>query len=61
MSQREEKYWEEFLQAIQDDDEDQVRRILSETRNLNLGGGKSNFLTRKIETNQVRIFDCFKG
>ncbi|XP_073230065.1 serine/threonine-protein phosphatase 6 regulatory ankyrin repeat subunit C-like [Porites lutea] len=52
MSQREEKLWKDFLQGIRDDNEDQVKRILLETRNLNLGGGKSNFLTRKITTTQ---------
>ena len=62
MSQREdEKLWKDFLQGIRDDNEDQVKRILLETRNLNLGGGKSNFLTRKITTTQVRIFLRFKG
>ena len=61
MSQREEKLWKRFLQGIRDDNEDQVKRILLETGNLNLGGGKSNFLTRKITTTQVRIFLRFKG
>ena len=61
MSQREEKLWKDFLQGIRDDNEDQVKRILLETGNPNLGGGKSNFLTRKITTTQVRIFLRFKG
>ena len=61
MSQLEEKLWKDFLQGIRDDNEDQIERILLETRNLNLGGGKSNFLTRKITTTQVRIFLGFKG
>ncbi|CAH3113692.1 unnamed protein product [Porites lobata] len=52
MSQREEKLWKGFLQGIRDDNEDQVKRILLETGNPNLGGGKSNFLTRKITTTQ---------
>ena len=55
MSEREEKLWNEFLQAIRDCNEDTVGKILLETRNLNLGGGKTNFLTRKITTTQVRI------
>ena len=53
MSQLDEKLWKDFLQGIRDDNEDQVKRIL--------GGGKSNFLTRKITTTQVRIFLRFKG
>ena len=53
MSQREEKLWKEFQEGIRDGNEDQVKRILLETRNLNLDSGKSNFLTRKITTTQV--------
>ena len=53
MSQREEKLWKEFLEGIRDGNEDQVRRILLETKNPNLGSGKSNFLTQKITTTQV--------
>ena len=61
MSQREEKLWKDFLRGIRDNNEGQVKGILLETSNLNLGGGKSNFLTRKITTTQVRIFLRFKG
>ena len=61
MSQREEKLWKDFVQGIWDDNEEQVKRILLETGNLYLDGGKSNFLTRKITTTQVRIFLRFKG
>ena len=61
MSEREEKLWNEFLEAIRDCNEDAVGEILVETRNLNLGGGKTKFLTRKITTTQVRITHRFKG
>ena len=61
MSQQEEELWDEFLQAIRDCKEDTVGKILGETRNLNLGGGKTKFLTRKITTTQVRISHRFKG
>ena len=62
MSQREEKLWKDFLQGIRDDNEDQVKRILLETGNPNLGGGKSNFLTRKITTTQViKNISAFEG
>ena len=59
MSQRVENLWSDFLLGIRGRNEDEVKRILLETSNLNLGGGKSNFLTRKIHTTQVGIFHCF--
>ncbi|CAH3113653.1 unnamed protein product [Porites lobata] len=55
MSEREEKLWNEFLQAIRDCNEHTVGEILVETRNLNLGGGKTKFLTRKITTTQGKL------